>query len=130
MLEYETGNNSFSTSFSEHWLFVYALFNFIEQWCQEKLHHLSLFLEHKKFISKKTCLCNVCIDNFGRADDNLEYFELLKKGFSITEHAKDKIDIDWCICQELGKDSGDINWKLFYTLKILNYFKHLPEIDR
>ena len=69
----------------ENFLFVYnnpklhrqKNVKFIEQWSQEKLDHLSLFLEHKKFVSKKTCLCNVCTDNFGRADDNKIFSRIL-----------------------------------------------------
>ena len=38
--------------------------SFAEIWCEKTLNQMKVFLENRKFINKKTCLCQDCIDDF------------------------------------------------------------------
>ena len=50
----------------------------IELWCQKTIQQLKVFMENRKFIYKKTCLCEECIGILDNHDISMIYDKILK----------------------------------------------------
>ena len=69
----------------------------IEHWCQKTIQQLKVFMENKKFIHKKTCLCEECIEILDNYDISMIYDKILKLIPKSTEILKNMDVVQTCL---------------------------------